>query len=121
MFRFLQDTEHCKDFNAAKYFGKVHIVCPIWSINLGQLLVLLNLFRPHQKEILSSKENEHSTEPCLIGVDFDDGKPVIVSLDPFVAGFTSNIVLEKLKQFQNIKNEAMLHVDCTYKIVIKFN
>ena len=52
-------------------------------------------------------------------MDFDDGKPVIgvgSDLDPFVAGFTSKILLEKLKQFQNIKNEAMLHVDCTYKI-----
>jgi hypothetical protein len=73
----------------------------------------------NQIKLLDRKENPASTEPFVIGVDFEGGEPVIGNgsdMDPFVVGISSVGLLAKMRRFQITNQSAMFHIDATYKI-----
>ena len=63
--------------------------------------------------------NNRKHAPVIVGVDMIDGYPVIgvgSDLDPFVVGFTTLGLMEKIKTFHAQNLNSMMHIDATYKI-----
>jgi hypothetical protein len=72
------------------------------------------------KSLIQSEDQcKPPNEPFLVGVDVDDsGNPIFGNgsdIDPYVIGATSLNLLKRLVLFQESNQQAMLHIDSTFK------
>jgi hypothetical protein len=78
------------------------------------------------KSLIQSEDQcKPPNEPFLVGVDVDDsGNPIFGNgsdIDPYVIGATSLNLLKRLVLFQESNQQAMLHIDSTFKFTTRIH